>query len=81
MTVTYEVLEVAGDVVRLTETFSGRWWLEPRAEEGSLRFLDPETLRHVLGQTGFSVERQHGDWTGSPLDESSAEIITVALRS
>lgn len=32
--VTYEVQGVTGDVVRLTETLSGRWWDRDRIEEG-----------------------------------------------
>jgi len=79
--VSYRVLEVAGDVVRLTETFSGRWWDEPRVDEGRLRFLDPDRLGGFLREAGFEVEKQYGDWQRAPLTDQSEEIITIARRA
>jgi SAM-dependent methyltransferase len=78
--VTYEVQEVAGDVVRFTEALSGVWWDRPQVEEGTLRFLDPEALAGFLDEAGFAVERQFGDWWREPLTGASAEIITIARR-
>src|SRR6266542_1530927 len=56
--VTYELQDVTGDVVRLTETLSGRWWDRAQIERGALRFLDPDTLAAFLHEAGFVVEEQ-----------------------
>ena len=79
--VTYEVEDVTGDVVRLTETLSGRWWEQPHIEHGALRFLDLETLAAFLHEAGFVVGEQFGDWHGGPLRDTSEEVITIARRS
>jgi hypothetical protein len=78
--VEYEVQDVKGDVVRLTETLSGQWWDRPQTEHGSLRFLDLETLTRFLREAGFVVDEQFGDWHRGPLTETSKEIITIARR-
>ena len=78
--VSYEVQEVAGDVVRLTETLTGPWWDRPEVGRGALRFLDPGTLNGFLDGAGFAVDRQFGDWDRGPLTDASAEIITIARR-
>lgn len=44
------------------------------------RFTPPDELRALLEAAGFSIERQFGEWDGSPLGERSSEIITVARR-
>jgi ubiquinone/menaquinone biosynthesis C-methylase UbiE len=79
-TVSYEVLAVDADVVRLTETLTGQWWKRPHVEEGRLRFLDPDTLSRALTEAGFNVEHQYGGWEGNPITGTSEEIITVARR-
>jgi SAM-dependent methyltransferase len=81
VTVGYQVQEVAGDVVRFTESLSGRWWDHPQAEVGSLRFLAPDKLAAFLRDAGFVIEEQFGDWSQGPLTPSSKEIITIARRS
>lgn len=78
--VTYEVQDVTGDVVRLTEALSGRWWDRPQIEQGALRFLAPGALTAFLHEAGFVVEEQFGDWHGGPLTDTSEEIITIARR-
>ena len=79
--VTYELLEVTGDVVWFTEALSGRWWDQPQIEHGRLRFLEPGSLSAFLHEAGFVVEEQFGDWEGGPLTDASEEIITIARRS
>ena len=79
--VTYEVRDVTGDVVRLTEALSGRWWDRPQVEHGALRFLDPDTLAAFLQEAGFVIEEQFGDWHGGPLTDTSEEITTIARRN
>jgi SAM-dependent methyltransferase len=79
--VEYEVEDVQGDVVRLTETLSGQWWDRPQTEHGALRFLRPEALTTFLHETGFVVDTPFGDWHREPLTETSEEIITIARRA
>jgi SAM-dependent methyltransferase len=78
--VTYEVREVTGDVVRLTEALSGPWWDRPQVGHGTLRFLDPDSLAALLHDAGFAVEEQFGDWRRGPLTDTSEEIVTIARR-
>ena len=78
--VSYQVHEVVDDVVRLSETLSGRWWERPQAEHGSLRFLAPDRLAAFLHDAGFVIEEQFGDWDRGPLTGASEEIITIARR-
>ena len=79
--VTYEVQDVTGDVVRFTESLSGRWWDRPQTEHGALRFLGPDALATFLHEAGFVIAEQFGDWHGGPLTDSSEEIITIARRA
>jgi SAM-dependent methyltransferase len=78
--VTYELQDVTGDVVRFTEALSGRWWDRAQVEQGTLRFLDPETLTTFLHDAGFVIDQQFGDWQRGPLTDASEEIITIARR-
>jgi SAM-dependent methyltransferase len=78
--VTYRVHEVDGDVVRLSETLSGRWWRDDDVSEGTLRFVSPATLTQFLNNAGFAIETQFGDWDGGPLTADGDEIVTVARR-
>jgi SAM-dependent methyltransferase len=76
--VSYRVHEVAGDVVRLSEVFSGPWWDSPRDDRGVLRFLAPDALAAFLDEAGFVIEQQYGDWDRGPVTEASKELITIA---
>ncbi|HEY0636123.1 MAG TPA: class I SAM-dependent methyltransferase [Pseudonocardiaceae bacterium] len=76
--VSYTVHSVDGDVVDLSETFTGRWWPAPLAERGALRFLDERALDAFLTEAGFTVEARHGDWAGGPVTGTTEELITVA---
>jgi hypothetical protein len=80
VTVTYKILDVAGDVVKTSETMAGQWWDEPQLGEGTMRFLDADTLRRFLTEAGFSIQDQYGDWAKGPITGASREIITVAVR-
>jgi len=79
--VDYHLQEVTGDVVRFTETLSGRWWHGPQVEHGVLRFLDTDLLTVFLHDAGFAIEQQFGDWNRAPLTDASDEIITIARRT
>ncbi len=79
--VSYELLEMIGDVVVLSETLSGKWWGMPQTERGELRFLSPAALITFLHDAGFAVEEQFGDWHRGPIIDASEEIVTVARRT
>jgi SAM-dependent methyltransferase len=76
--VAYRVLEVGGDVVRLTESLSGGWWDEEQTSLGVLRFISPDPLSELLDAAGFTVEHRFGDWHHGPLTDASKEIVTIA---
>lgn len=78
VTVSYEVLDVTGDVVTITETLAGQWWDKPQTEAARLRFIHPDALTGMLDQAGYVVMRQYGDWERGPVTGDSAEIITIA---
>lgn len=76
----YQVFDVTGDVVQFSETLSGQWWNGGHTNIGKLRFLSPDALTAHLDKAGFLIEQQFGDWQRRPIDENSAEIITIARR-
>ena len=76
----YRVHEVSGDLVRVSETLSGRWWSERQTSCGVLRFLAPDALSGFLEDTGFSIEEQFGDWRRGPPTGTSEKIVTIARR-
>jgi len=45
------------------------------------RYTAAEELAALLAAAGFSIERQFGDWDGSPLTERSPEIVTLCRRA
>lgn len=69
---------VEGDVVRFTTTYTSPAWAAPQTSHSTLRFLGADPLRAFLADAGLAVERQFGDWDGSPLTEASPEIITLS---
>ncbi len=73
--------ELVGDVVRLSETFSGPPWPEPQVSRGSLRFLSAERLDGFLHEAGLEVAERYGDWARGPVSESSPELVTVVRRA
>jgi SAM-dependent methyltransferase len=77
---TQEVTAVDGDVVTLTETFTGPWWPEPLLQQAQLRFLAPGPLNAFLARAGFTVVEQYGDWRRGPLTAASRVIVTVARK-
>jgi SAM-dependent methyltransferase len=71
---------VAGDVVRVTVTYTSPGWDRPEVSHSTLRFLDAATLQAFLAGAGLVVEQQFGDWTLAPLTGTSPEIITIARQ-
>jgi SAM-dependent methyltransferase len=76
----HEVEAVTGDVVTLTETTGDRDGTPLRVDRASLRFLGMNAIGGFLAEGGFLIEAQYGDWLGQPLDTTSPEIITLALK-
>ena len=78
--ISYEVLDVTGEVVTLTETTSDREGQPLRVDRGQLRFLGIDPLTTFLTNAGFEVDAQYGSWDRAPLTSTSPEVITVARR-
>lgn len=74
----YDIEEVVGDVVTLTETTGDPDHTPLRVDRGSLRFLSVEPLDSFLAKAGFAIEERYGGWRQEPFREDSEEIITVA---
>lgn len=79
--ISYEVLDVTGDVVTLTEITSDRGGQPLRVDRGQLRFLELDTLATVLANAGLEIEAQFGDWDRTPLTPSSKFAVTLTRRA
>lgn len=79
--IVYEVEEVDGDMVTFTESTFARDGTNLRADRATLRFLDPASLDRFLIDAGFSIVTRAGGWNDEPMEQTSAEIVTVARRS
>jgi 2-polyprenyl-3-methyl-5-hydroxy-6-metoxy-1,4-benzoquinol methylase len=78
VTVSHEVVEVAGDIVRFTTRHELGASGETIETESSLRFLDAEAIADRVRAAGFGPIALHGDWDRSPVTPVSPEIIVVA---
>lgn len=78
--ISYEVLDVTGDVVTLTETTSERDGQPLRVDRGQLWFLAPNALATVLADAGLEIDAQFGGWDRTSLTATAHEIITLARR-
>jgi len=67
-----------GRVVSFTATYTSAQRAAPIVSESTLRFLAARDVKEVLGDTGFSIEAQFGDWDRTALTPTSPEIITIA---
>lgn len=66
------------DYVDITRTVreTGEQWPSKIA----LRYMTVEALNHLLGQHGFTILEQYGNWSKLPVSSSMPEIITVCQR-
>lgn len=64
----YYITDAAGKTERLSESFPMRYYF--RYE-----------LEHLLGRTGFDIERLYGNFDGSPFGDESQEMIVVAKKA
>jgi SAM-dependent methyltransferase len=78
--VSYEVLEVEGDLVTFTETTDGGRWHQ-QVDKSTLRFLSRWDLGRFLAGAGLIAESWSGDWTGGPADDATPELIVTARRA
>lgn len=74
----YQILKLTNDVVTLTETTATPDGHILRVDEGQLRFLSLADLDAALSNAGFTFEQRFGDWSGTPFQPDSPEIITIA---
>lgn len=74
----YDVADVTGDVVTVTEATCSPDGTVLRTDRASLRFLPRDALDRFLTEAGLVVEAQHGGWAGEQLEEYSSEIVTTA---
>ena len=71
---------VDGDVVRFTATYSSTGWVQPETSHSTLLVLGADRLLEFLGEAGFVVEEEFGNWDRRPLADESPEVITLARR-
>jgi len=67
-----------GRTVGISETFTSDSWDRPRVSRSTLRFLAADELASLLGEAGFVIEAQFGDFDRRALAPTSPEIITIA---
>ena len=46
-----------------------------------VRYLRPAQLDDLAAQVGLALEARHGDWSGTPFDEASAQHVSVYRRA
>jgi SAM-dependent methyltransferase len=76
---TRRVREATSRVVTFDETFSGAGIPDAITVSNTLRFCSRSELTSLLGDAGFAIAEQYGDWSRSPVTASSPEIITIAI--
>jgi SAM-dependent methyltransferase len=80
LVVSWAIESVADGVVTMTETTSAPDGTALHVGRGQLRFLEPDALNALLGESGFEIEERYGDWTRGPITSESREIVTIARR-
>lgn len=80
LAIDYDVLDVTGDVVTLTENTSLHDGTRLRTDRGQLRFLAPDRLGRFLAEAGFKIAAQYGNWDRTPFGADSADLITLARK-
>ena len=76
----HDVKTADGGIVTFTSTTAHPDGTVLSVGHSTLRFLGPPALNAFLGEAGFQVEAQYGDWDHAPLTTASREIITVARK-
>lgn len=79
--ITTEVIEpYDGTAVTFTHIFNGEHTSLPQVSQSTLRFLDADAVDTLLAGAGLRIEERFGGFGGQPVDETSPEIITIAVR-
>jgi SAM-dependent methyltransferase len=81
LAIDYDVLDVTGGVVTLTENTSARDGTRLRADRGQLRFVEREALGRFLTEAGFAVFAQYGGWDRAPATLQSAFWVTLTRQT
>jgi SAM-dependent methyltransferase len=66
------------DLIEFSATYRFAGSPSPLVSRSTLRFVDPDHLRALLG---FRIDGWFGDWNRTPVSSSSPEIIVVVSRS
>ena len=77
--------QVYDPVTQILHLTSHRRWHEGKAERTTatrtaLRYTFPQELAALLRYTGFTIERQYGDWNHEPLSATSPSIISICRK-
>lgn len=67
-----------GRTVAFSQTYTSPAWGAPQVSRSVLRFLDAAGVARFLGEAGFVLEQQFGDFDRRPLAPASPEIVTIA---
>ena len=75
-----EVHDVRDGIVSCTNHYAFASTGEELVSPNRLRFRSEDELAESLADTGFTVERVHGDWDRRPASPTAGELIVVAAR-
>jgi SAM-dependent methyltransferase len=74
------LIEVRDDCVRFATHYRFAATGDELVSTSELRFRTQTALNASLDQAGFDVAQWYGDWSQTPVDDASRELIIVAAR-
>ncbi len=74
------LLDVRGECVRFATHYRFAAERDELVATSELRFRPQTALAESLDQAGFDVAHWYGDWSQTPVDDESRELIVVAVR-
>jgi SAM-dependent methyltransferase len=78
--VTWEVTSFENGLLTFKGTYSSPSWDHSEESWSTLRFLSNAEIHAFVSEAGLEVESQYGNWDGSPLSDTSPEIITAVRK-
>jgi SAM-dependent methyltransferase len=75
-----DVIDVERDRVRFNTHYRFERDGDEIVSSSELRFRTQDELIHTLTQTGFVSIQWYGDWSCAPVNETSRELIAIAVR-
>ena len=57
------------------------WGFKKTTSRIACRFTDNDTLRSLLKNNGFNIEKQYSDWNKTPFSPLDPTIISVCKKS